>query len=378
MTIPPPPSSEPPPSILARLWADIRTAGWREAVLRYASHGLLLGLLALVLRLGRIDLTPLTPITMTQAAPAPASQPLAAGVAVAGAPVFGPLAAGRFTGLNRAVQPHTLIPTRGRLEVIQYTVQAGDTLFGIADRFNLRPETVLWGNYLTLKDDPHLLRPGQTLNILPVDGTYHYVTAGNTLDQIAKFYAVTPDAILSWPGNGLTSGQTEPPAGRWLVIPGGRRESQAWAVPSLPRSTRAKPADNFGQCAGGYTGILGAGTFVWPTPAHLLSGYDYTGIHLGVDLRAPEGTPVMAVDNGVVMYAGWNDWGYGNLVVLDHGNGWQSVYAHLSQWTVTCGQSVNQGDVIGQAGATGNASGAHLHFELRYQGAAVNPLGVFP
>lgn len=296
-----------------------------------------------------------------------------------GPPSFGPLVADGAS-LSRGVALHTLIPTRGRLDVITYTVQAGDTLFGIAERFNLKPETVLWGNYLALKDDPHLLRPGQVLNILPVDGTYHYVTEGNSLEQIARFYGVAPEAIVEWPGNRMEAAAPQLTPNTYLVVPGGTRELQAWVLPSLPRQARAsaRAASNFGQCPGGYTGIIGGGTLVWPTQARTLSGYDYSNIHRGVDLRAGNGDPIVAVDAGVVTYAGWNDWGYGNLVVIDHGNGWESVYAHLSQWNVLCGQSVNQNEVIGLAGSTGRSSGAHLHFELRYNGVLINPWEALP
>lgn len=294
-------------------------------------------------------------------------------------PTFGALVADA-PALSRAVEPHTLIATRGRTEVMTYTVQSGDTLFGIAERFNLKPETLLWGNFFTLQDDPHTLRPGQTLNILPIDGTYHFVTAGNTLEQIAKFYNVAPEVIAAWPSNNLgPDGQTLTP-NTYLVIPGGTRALQAWTLPSLPRTAQAsaRAASNFGQCEGGYTGIIGGGTFVWPTQTRTLSGYDYTSIHRGIDIRAKTGDPIAAVDAGVVTYAGWNDWGYGNLVVIDHGTGWESVYAHLSQWNVQCGQSVNQGELIGLAGSTGRSSGPHLHFELRNSGVYVNPWSVLP
>jgi murein DD-endopeptidase MepM/ murein hydrolase activator NlpD len=376
----PPPT---PPSGFARVWADLTAAGWHTPILRYTVHALMLAMLAAVGALSRVqwDFDPLP-----ASAPVEAFKPVSAGpdlasaaaLALASPPVFDPLQT-RAPMLARRVDLHTLIPTRGREAVITYTVQSGDTLFGIAERFNLKPETILWGNYFTLKDDPHLLQPGQTLNILPTDGTYHYVTEGSTLEQIATFYGVEAQAIAEWPGNALDVDAPQLAANTYLVIPGGARESQAWVVPTIPRSARIRTsASNFGQCPGGYTGILGSGTFVWPADARTLSGYDYSGVHRGLDIRAGLGAPIYAADSGVVVYGGWNDWGYGNLVVIDHGNGWQSVYAHLSQWNVACGQSVNQGEVIGLAGSTGRSSGAHLHFELRYESAYVNPWTVLP
>ncbi len=373
-------------SPLARLWADMVAAGWRELTLRFVSHGLVLGLMVLTLALSRLTWPTLDDLALSAAPATPTAEsvpgtvnrPAGDGASVS-APVFGPLV-GETAHLSRAISLHTIIATRGRAEVITYTVQPGDTLFGIAQRFNLKPETVLWGNYFTLRDDPHTLRPNQVLNILPVDGTYHFVTEGNTLEQIARFYRVTPDVIVNWEGNGLDPAQPMLKPNTYLVIPGGVRKLQAWVLPSLPRTARtsARPSSNFGQCPGGYTGILGSGTFVWPTRARTLSGNDYSSIHRGIDIRAGLGDPVVAVDNGVVTYAGWNEWGYGNLVVIDHGNGWESVYAHLNQWNVQCGQSVTQGELIGAAGNTGRSSGPHLHFELRFNAGFVNPWTVLP
>lgn len=374
------------PSPLARLWADMVAAGWREPILRAVSHLLLIGLVLLAPSLSGLHWPVPNDFTLKATTAKPTVSSVLADTATSdrdkdevSPPVFGPLVA-ETEHLSRAVSPHTLIPTRGRTEVITYTVQPGDTLFGIAQRFNLKPETILWGNYFTLKDDPHLLRPNQVLNILPVDGTYHFVTEGNTIEQIAAFYRVTPDVIIGWPGNGLDPAQPVLTPNTYLVIPGGTRELQAWVLPSLPRTARsgARANSNFGQCPGGYTGILGSGTFIWPTQSRTLSGNDYSNIHRGIDIRAGLGDPIVAVDNGVVMYAGWNNWGYGNLVMIDHGNGWESVYAHLSQWSVQCGQSVKQGEVIGAAGNTGRSSGPHLHFELRYNATFVNPWTVLP
>jgi hypothetical protein len=104
-------------------------------------------------------------------------------------------------GIPRYVLLHTTIPSRPRVDVITYTVQPGDTVFGIAETYGLRPETIFWGNRTVLNDDPHQLFEGQVLNILPVDGTYHQWSVGENLDRVADFYGVDPDAIILWPGN---------------------------------------------------------------------------------------------------------------------------------------------------------------------------------
>ena len=397
MAVEPLPARKDPSELtgLARIWADLVAAGWREPVLRYATHGVLLVVLFVAVsargfNLGFVDwvsaratLHPANASTAGNTLPAsdPGATPQPPNDTVAGMtlPAGGPVSQlGSASLVGRLADGHTQIPTRGRSEVITYTVNSGDTLFGIADKFGLKPETILWGNYFVLKDDPHLLFPAQVLNILPVDGTYHLITKNNTLDQVAKFYGVTVQDIVDWPGNALDAQHPVLTPGAYLVVPGGHRELTSWQVPTINRSDKATTVTNYGQCPGGYSGAVGTGNCVWPANSHSLSGYDYTPIHHGLDIRAHLGDPIYAADSGVIVYAGPNSFGYGNLLVIDHGNGWQSVYGHLSQWNVNCGQSVLQGNLIGLAGSTGNSSGPHLHFEIHYKGGSVNPWTVLP
>jgi murein DD-endopeptidase MepM/ murein hydrolase activator NlpD len=127
-------------------------------------------------------------------------------------------------------------------------------------------------------------------------------------------------------------------------------------------------------------GAIGSGTFVWPSDHHYLSGFDFNpdANHPAIDIAGDLGKPAYASDSGVIVYAGWNNWGYGNVIVINHGNGWQTLYAHLSQIDVSCGQSVIQGGVIGLIGSTGNSTGPHLHFEMMYNGVKVNPHDYLP
>jgi len=293
-----------------------------------------------------------------------------------------------FGGVPRLAQEHTIIPSRPRQEIETYTVLEGDTIFGIAEKFGLNPETILWGNYYTLLDNPHSLKPGQELNILPVNGTYHEWQQGEGLNGVAKYYGVTPEDIINFPANGLdaaTIGDYANPniqPGTWLIVPGGKREFVSWSAPlgvtrENPASARVLGAGACGPVTGG---AVGYGTFIWPSNNHYLSGFDYTpsANHWGIDIAGNEGEAVYATDAGVIVYAGWNDYGYGNMIMVDHGNGFQSLYAHLSALNVICGQSVGQGDVIGAIGTTGRSSGPHLHFEIRAISSFVNPWDVLP
>lgn len=291
------------------------------------------------------------------------------------------------SGIPRLNLLHTNLPSRSRFEVTQYTVQAGDTLFGIAEKFSLRPETILWANQYTLGDNPHNLLPDQVLNILPVDGTYHKWQTGDGLNGVADFFGVRPEDIVNWPGNKLDSttigdyAHPNIPPGTWLVVPGGKRAFVTWSAPEIPRDNPgvAKVLGP-GACEAVADGAIGVGLFIWPANNHFLSGFDYTpeANHSGIDIDGNEGDPVYVVDNGVVVYAGWNDWGYGNTIVVNHGNGWQTLYAHLSSISVGCGQSVWQGNLIGAIGSTGRSSGSHLHFEMMYSGTKVNPWNYLP
>jgi murein DD-endopeptidase MepM/ murein hydrolase activator NlpD len=149
--------------------------------------------------------------------------------------------------------------------------------------------------------------------------------------------------------------------------------------PDIPRDpskadiTAANPA-----CADLRDMPQATGTFLWPSPYQALSGGDFREGHPGFDLATPAGSPVHAADTGLVVFAGWSGLGYGNVILIDHGNGYQTLYAHLSQVSVYCGAKVEKGKLIGLSGNTGNSTGPHLHFEVRVPGGYINPLRVLP
>jgi len=264
--------------------------------------------------------------------------------------------------------------------VVTYTVQVGDSIFGIAQKYDITPESILWSNYGTLKDDPHMISVGQELNIPPTDGVYYTWKAGDSLDKVSNEYNVDPSDILSWPANKLDLTNPQIADGTDIMIPGGSRPFQQWVVPMAyaPKSGVNKGLSGPGGCELVAGGAVGTGFFAWPAGNHYLSGNDYWSGHMAIDIAAGEGAPVYAADSGVVVYAGAISGGYGNVIMIDHGNGYHTVYAHLSQVSVYCGQSVAQGSLIGLAGSTGNSTGPHLHFEVRYMGGFINPWYVLP
>ncbi len=288
-------------------------------------------------------------------------------------------------GITRQIELDTRIPKRPEVDVITYTVEAGNSLFSIADEFGIKPETILWGNFDTLRDNPHLIKPGQVLNILPTDGTYYQYHEGEDLNAIAAQFGVDAQDIIDFPGNpidlaAVSTGNSGIEDGTWLIIQGGQRALVDWSPPTITRSNPASARYyGAGYCGTVYTGAVGNGTFVWPTSEHFISGYNYAPpVHPAIDIGGSVGNAIFATDSGVVVYSGWSDYGYGNLIVIDHGNGWQSAYAHLSGVGVGCGQSVYQGYLIGALGSTGNSSGPHLHFELSLNGAKLNPFDFLP
>jgi LysM repeat protein len=283
-------------------------------------------------------------------------------------------------GISRRTTVHTNIPTRPRTKIIEYTVDTGDSVFGIAQSFNLEPETILWANYDQLNDSPDMLNPGMKLNVPPVNGVYYQWQEGDSLESIAgKFKAKTQD-ILNWEGNNfdLTDPQVE--VGQWIMIPEGHREFRQWLVPTIARSNSgvSKSVLGSGACEGNYDGAYGSGAFAWPASNHVLSGNDYWSGHLGIDIAGGTGDGIFASDSGVVVFSGWANGGYGYMIMIDHGNGYQTLYAHLSSVSAGCGQSVYTGSYIGAMGSTGNSTGSHLHFEVRYLGGFLSPWYVLP
>lgn len=275
-------------------------------------------------------------------------------------------------------------PEGVRHNAIKYTVQLGDSIFVIAEKFKVTAESILWANYDLLKDDPTIIIEGWKLTIPPTNGIYYKWKEGDTIEKVAEKYYADPQQIITWPGNLLdvSNPATDKLAGLNVMIPGGYRELVSWieVLPFAPRTGVLRVVAGPGGCEAPAYGPIGSGAMIWPVWNNELSGFGYSSYHRGVDLAAGVGTPVVAADNGTVIYSGWNDSGYGYLVEIDHNNGYSTVYAHLSEGSlaVRCGDSINQGQFIALSGSTGKSTGGHLHFEVRYNGGFANPYSVIP
>mgnify|MGYP000871429997 CR=1 FL=1 len=273
-----------------------------------------------------------------------------------------------------------------RQELIAYKAQESDSIFSIAESFGLEPETVLWANRYIIGDTPDGISPGQLLMILPEDGVLHAWSYGEGLNAVSRAYGVSPEEILAEPMNQVDKeeiGDFSLPSiatGTFFYIPGGKGSTPNWvsyvSVPNDPSLRRANVSYLGAFSCYSSSTLQGSGSWQLPTGSKYISGYEYNPpVHNGLDYGGKPGTPLMAADSGVIIYAGWSDRGYGNTVVIDHLNGYISLYAHILDGgiNVLCGQAVYGGTVIGYMGSTGKSTGAHLHFEIRYNGSPVNP-----
>jgi murein DD-endopeptidase MepM/ murein hydrolase activator NlpD len=291
-----------------------------------------------------------------------------------GAPVAS-VDGGGAPSIPRKLQLITNIPERPRYESVLYRVSRGDAMLSIAEDYKLKSETLLYVN-TQLEDNPHNLKPGMELTIPPVDGLFYTWKEGDTFETVAEKFYTTADEIINFPGNKVDLTDPKIEVGTTVMIPGGSRELRSWEqdLATNGRGASTGTGEIGGNACGG--GPVASG-FGWPAGSHNISGNGYGPGHLAIDIQANEGEPVYAAGSGIVTMAqgGWN-YGYGNVVQIDHGNGYVTVYAHLNSINVGLCTPVGQGAIIGAAGNTGNSFGAHLHFEVRSGGANVNPYSI--
>jgi murein DD-endopeptidase MepM/ murein hydrolase activator NlpD len=248
-----------------------------------------------------------------------------------------------------------------------YRVRAGDTLTGIAHKFEVSMMTVWWANHLTRKDDLHI---GQTLTIPPVSGVVVTVGPSDTLDSLALKYGVEAASIVD--ANDLQDPNLV--IGQTLTVPGALGEKISTPKPKPSTSGTSRPTTRSAAPPSHYSG----GKFAWPVAGGYISQYFHYG-HYAIDIAADRGTPVKAAAAGVVIFSGWKTNGGGYQVWISHGSGLYTTYNHMSSLSVGRGQHVSRSQMVGRVGMTGNATGPHLHFEVWRGpvwagGTRVNPL----
>jgi murein DD-endopeptidase MepM/ murein hydrolase activator NlpD len=259
----------------------------------------------------------------------------------------------------------TSISDKGRTEIVQYTVESGDTVSSIAQKFGITSDTIIWQNNLTSKD---AIKEGQTLEILPIDGVAHKVSKGDTIYSIGKKYGLDESevqAVTEFPFNTFVNDETfELAVGQIVIVPNGVKPD-----PQIPSgATRPRQlTPNAGT-------VVASGSFVWPTQGTISQRFAW--YHPAIDIANRAAPNILAADAGKVITSGWSSVGYGNHVIIDHGNGYKTLYAHMQRLFVVEGQTVTRGSAIGQMGSTGRSTGTHLHFEVILNGARLNPLGV--
>lgn len=332
---------------------------------RYVGHLLLVALFALVVR----NVTVRQP--QAPALKAPLSSTQSESLAVEGAVVIGPETAEHYLAHNAVpltvrlrgqesnpiAEPHRQV----RTDVIVYKVQAGDSVLAIAERFGLEGSSLLWAN-VALENNPDWLQIGDELNILPVDGALHTVAKGDTIASIAKFYKVEPEVITGYAGNNYAASGSIA-VGQKLIIPGG-------AKPYVARQVLAYTGDAPKDAK------KGSGAFAWPMSGSISQRF-WEG-HRAIDIASSKGTSIVAADAGYVVAAQWTDGGYGRMVMIDHGNGYRTLYAHLDSISIAVGDNVARGQAIGKCGSTGNSTGPHLHFEIIQGSSRLNPFNYLP
>jgi len=278
-----------------------------------------------------------------------------------------------LTQSGEAIIKPSVIATTGannnsteRSGTVEYVVKAGDTVSSIARDFGISASTILWANDLTATS---YIRQGDKLKILPISGVIHKVASGESLQKIADKYNVSKDKIVL--ANGLAS-DSRLTIGQMIIVPDGKKIASV-------TSTRTKNNSNYRlpsiikDLVKPSSAPIQSTKMQWPTVGYRITQY-YSWRHTGLDIANKVGTPLYAADDGVVEKAGWNNGGYGNMVLVNHGGGVKTRYAHASKLFVKVGDHISRGEAIAAMGSTGRSTGPHIHFEVIINGHLLNPL----
>ena len=258
----------------------------------------------------------------------------------------------------------TLVSNLSKGETTEYRVQEGDTVSSIALKFGVNIDTIMWENNLKSVD---AIKVNQILKILPVTGVRHTVKRGETIYSLAKSHQVDAQNIIDYPFNVFANDETFAlSAGQELIIPDGIKPKEIIVDTKRYVTRTVAPIP----------GVVGEGNFMWPTAGYISQKYAW--YHQAVDIANKSNPNIVASQGGTVVTAGWNAGGYGNYVIVDHGNGYKTLYAHMLNNTISVkvGERVGQGQKLGMMGSTGRSTGTHLHFEVFGPSGKLNPLTV--
>jgi LysM repeat protein len=262
------------------------------------------------------------------------------------------------------VAAETVESNSNKGDISEYIVRDGDTISSIAQKFGVSIDTIVWENELKSVD---AIKPHQKLKILPITGIRHKVKRGETVYSIAKRYSVDAQNIIDYPFNSFANDETFAlSAGQELVIPEGIK----------PKETVIDTNRYLARTVAPVPGVVGEGNFMWPTSGHISQKFYW--YHQAVDIANRSNPEIVAAQGGTVVTAGWSGGGYGNYVVIDHGNGYKTLYAHMLNNSVVVkpGQVVGRGTKLGIMGSTGRSTGTHLHFEVISPKGHLDPLSV--
>jgi LysM repeat protein len=256
----------------------------------------------------------------------------------------------------------TTITKQLRSDIAYHEVKPGESISTIAEDYEVSVSTILWENNLSAYS---VIRPGDKLAILPINGVSYKVKSGDNLTKIAANYKVDEKDIQTinklYDASKLAVGQI-------IIIPGGRKES--YTAPAQQRYSGVSAIMDFVKAPNATP--VDDNKMNWPTEGYRITQY-YSWKHTGLDIANKIGTPLYAADAGVVEVLGWGT-GYGNQIVIDHGGGKKTRYAHLSKFYVEKGDKVEKGETVGAMGSTGWSTGSHIHFEVIINGVKYNPL----
>jgi murein DD-endopeptidase MepM/ murein hydrolase activator NlpD len=263
---------------------------------------------------------------------------------------------------------------KGTLEEKKYVIQEGDVLETIAHDHGLKMANILALNPGITEET--LLKIGQELNITVPQAFVEVVVDKEVNQKETIAFANEVVEEPSMPKGETKEKQTGQNGSRSVTYSMTEQNGVTVKKDKSSEQILQQPVNHIVIKGTKAIPSRGEGSFAWPTSGGYVSsqmGYRWNKMHKGIDIARPSNKTIKAADNGIVVSAGW-DGGYGNKVVIDHQNGFRTLYGHMSSLNVKAGQTVSKGTAIGIMGATGDATGVHLHFEVYKNGSLVNPL----